>query len=78
LRNKNQRINSHDTKNYNKSRHYSSDFDIYNKGQDSRISRGADNHLPVTSLKSSQLFGIDSDVGRNEMMNFHMQKAREK
>ncbi len=64
LRNKNQRINNYDTKNYNKSRHYS-EFDIYNKGQDSKISKGIDSHLPVTSLRSSQIFGIDSDVGRN-------------
>ena len=60
--NKPHRMKNYDGNSYEKSRHHS-DFDAYNKGQDLRISRGS--HLPVTSLRSSQLFEMDSDVGRN-------------
>lgn len=72
-----------DNKN-DRNRNYS-DFDAF-KDQDSRFSqnhksfdnnhKSFDSHLPVTSLRGSQLISVDNDVGRNEMMNYNLLKSK--
>ncbi len=50
-------------------------FDSNHKSFDSNH-KSFDSHLPVTSLRGSQLISIDNDVGRNEMMNYNLLKSK--
>lgn len=53
-----------------------SDFDIF-KDPDFKVNRSFDSY-PVTNLRGSELMSYDNDVGRNEMMNYNILKAKEK